>query len=60
MVGVESIFAERFYCVEIRKVFELFIVPHLDFLNLVGGSEAVKEMDERNAALNRGKVGNRC
>ena len=57
VVGVESIFAERFYCVEIRKVFELFIVPYLDFLNLVGGSEAVKEMDERNAALNRGKVG---
>ena len=51
MLGVESALAERLYSVHVCHLFEVVIVPDLDLLDLVGCTEAVKEVDERNSAL---------
>ncbi len=56
MLGVEGALAERLYGVHVNHVLEILIVPYLDLLKLVGGAEAVKEVDERNTTLDRGKV----
>ena len=59
VIGVKRIFAKSFNGVKIRKIFKLFVIPDFNFLNLVRGTEAVKEMNERNAAFYCRKVGNR-
>ena len=50
-LGVESALAERVDSVHVGHFLEILIVPDLDLLDLVRGSEAVKEVDERNSAL---------
>ena len=58
MLGVKRTgaeFLDRFHIHELCKV---GIVPSLDLLDLVRGAEAVKEVDERNSALDRRKVSN--
>ena len=58
VLRVECAFAECFYCIHVAHLFEVFIVPNLDLLDLVGGAEAVEEVDERNAALDGSQVRN--
>ncbi len=60
MIRIERVIAEALDRVHISKILQVFIVPGLDLLDLVGCAEAVKEVDERNASLERCKVGNRC
>ena len=59
VVGVKGVFAESVNGVEISESLELFVVPNLNFLNLMGGSEAVEKMYERNSSFDCGKVGDR-
>ena len=53
---VERTLAERFDRVVIDHLVEILEIPHFDLLNLVRGAEAVEEVQERHAALDRGKV----
>ena len=50
--------AERFYCVPIKHICEIRIIPLFNLLNLVRGSETVKEVEERNSALDSRKMCN--
>ncbi len=59
MLGVERPGAEFLDGIPVDHGSEIVIIQHLDLGNLVGGSEAVEEVDERNFRLERGKVRNR-
>ena len=56
MLGVESTLTERLNSVHIYHILEVFVIPYIDFLYLVRGTETVEEVDERNSALNSCKV----
>ena len=44
--------------VKVSHLSQILVVPNLDLLDLVGGTETVKEVKERNAALDSCKVCN--
>ena len=56
MLGAEGTLAECLDSVHVDHVLEILVVPDLDLLELVGGAEAVKEVDERDAALDGGEM----
>ena len=56
--GVEGSLSESVNCVHIAHFFKIFVIPNSDFLNFVGCTETVKEVDERNSALDCCKVSN--
>ena len=56
VLGVERLGAELGHGVHVAHFLQVFIVPLFDLLDLVGGTETVKEVDERHAALNGGQV----
>ncbi len=56
VLGVERTGAERLYGFGIEKFPHVGIVDGIDFLHFVGSTEAVKEMHERNAALDGAQV----
>ena len=58
VLGVQRMLAERFDSVHIAHFLQVVIIPDFDLLDLMGGTEAVKEVDERHTALNRGQVRN--
>ena len=58
LLRVEGSVAERLNSVHIYHALEGLVVPLLDLLDLVGGTEAVEEVQERNSALDSGKVSN--
>ena len=58
MVGIQSACAELVHCVHINHLFQIVVIPGLDLLDLVGSSEAVEEVDERNLALESCHMGN--
>ena len=58
VLGVECTGAECLECIHINHLSEILVVPSLDLLNLVRGTEAVEEVEEGNAALDRCKVSN--
>ena len=56
MLGIECSLSESGNCIQIAHFLEIIIIPNLDLLNLVRGTEAVEEIDERNSALDSCKV----
>ena len=60
MVRVQSMCAELIDGIQISHFLQILIIPCLDLLDLVGGTETVEEVDERNFALDGCKVSNRC
>ena len=44
----------------VDHILQIFIIPDFDLLDFVGCTETVKEIDERNAALESGKMRYRC
>ena len=56
--GVECSLAECLNGVHVAHVLEVLVVPDSDLLDLVRGAEAVKEVEEGNAALDGCKVSN--
>ena len=64
MLRIQGIAAERVDSVHIHHILQILIIPGLDLLNLMGGTESVEEVDERNLSLdgcavcNRGQVHN--
>ena len=58
MLRVKSTTAESLNCIPIKHIAEVCVIPLLNLLNFVRSSETVKEMKERNSALNSCKVSN--
>ena len=56
MLGVQGVAAELGHGVHVAHVLEILIIPHGDLLDLVGGAEAVEEVDKGNLALQRGQM----
>ncbi len=56
MLGIESVLSERFNGVHVAHLLEILIIPKLYLLNLVRGSESVKEVNKRNSALDSRKM----
>ena len=56
--GVQAVLAERIDRIHIDHVLKILVVPDGDLLDLVGGAEAVEEVDEGNAALDGSQVRN--
>ena len=57
MLGVQSMTAELGHGVHVAHVLQILVIPHGDLLDLVGGTEAVKEVDKGNLALQRSQMG---
>ena len=57
MIGVHRGLAEVLDGLPVDQRLDLVIVIRLDLLNLVGGAEAVEEVQEGHAGLQRGQVG---
>ena len=57
VLGVQGMAAELVHSVPIQHIAQVVIVPDLDLLYLVGGAEAVEEVEERHPALNGGQMG---
>ena len=58
--GAERVAAETLQRLPVQHFAELLIVPDRDFLELVGGAEPVKEVEERDPTLDGGQVGDRA
>ena len=58
LLRIERSVAERLDSVHVYHTLEGLVVPLLDLLDLVGGAEAVEEVQERNSALDSGQVCN--
>ncbi len=58
MFGVQSTVTESTDSVHVNHFGEVFVIPSGNFLNFVRGTETVKEVQERNASLDGGKVCN--
>ena len=56
MLGVQGVLAERLNSVHVAHFLQILVIPDGDLLDLVGGTEAVEEVDEGNAALDGGQV----
>ena len=56
MVRIERAAAEGLDGIPVEQLAEVFVVDHLDLLNLVRRAEAVEEVDERHAALDGDEV----
>ena len=49
--------AERLNGIHVAHFLQILVIPDSDLLDLVGGTEAVEEVDEGNAAFDGGQVG---
>ena len=56
MLRVQGTAAERINRIPIEHVGQILVIPYFNLLNLVGGAEAVEEVEERHAALDSSKV----
>lgn len=59
MVGIQSPGAETLHSLLIHHLPEVLIVPNADLLDLVGGPEAVEEIEERGRSVNGRQMGHR-
>ena len=59
VLGVQGVVTEGLDGVHVEHILEVVEVPHGDLLDLVGGAEAVEEVQERHATLDGGQVGHR-
>ena len=60
VLGVQGSGAEGRNRVHVHHVLQILVIPDLDLLQLVRGTEAVKEVQERHSALDGRKVCNRA
>ena len=59
VLGVEGVVAERLDGIHVEHVGKVVEVPGRNLLDLVGGAEAVEEVQERYLALDGGEMGHR-
>ena len=60
VVGVQAVVPESLHRVHIHHLGQIVIVPDGDLLDLVGGAEAVEEVQEGDTALDGGQMGHRA
>ena len=60
VLGIQGSGTEGRDCVHIRHVLQILVIPHLDLLQLMRGTEAVEEVQERHSALDGRKVCHRA
>ena len=58
MFRVQSVSSECVNCIPVEHFCQIVIVPCFDLLDLVGGTETVEEVEERNLTLDSGEVSN--
>ena len=58
VVRVQAALTECRNCVFVQKFFQISVIHNFNFLDFVRGTEAVKEVQERNSAFDCGKVCN--
>ena len=58
MIRVQCLAAELVDCIPVQNLAQLLIRNQLDLLNLVGGTEAIKEVQEWNLALDGNQMSN--
>ncbi len=56
VLGVQRVITERLHGIHVAHVAEIIEVPGGDLLNLVGGTEAIEEVDKGHAATDGRKV----
>ena len=59
MAGIQTVVLKVADCLMIDHLVQVFVIPNLNLLNFMGGTEAVKEVDKRNSSLNGSAVCNR-
>ena len=59
-LGVERAIAECLDSVKVNHISKILIIPRSNLLDLVRGTESVKEIEERNSSLNGSKVSDRA
>ena len=59
MLRIQRVVTECLDGIHIAHLREVIIIPNGNLLNLMRGTEAVKEVEERNLALNGGQMGHR-
>ena len=57
MVRIQRTAAEFFYSFPVENLAQIIIIHYFDFLNLVGGTETIEEIDERYTALDSHEMG---
>ena len=57
VLGVQRMVLEPADGVPVDQFFKIRVVQHFDLLQLVGGTETIEEMHERNGALDRAQMG---
>ena len=60
MLRIEGAAAEGVDGLPVEHIAQILVIPLFDLLNLMGGTEAVEEMHEGNAALDGGQMGHRA
>ena len=60
MIRVQSVFTELCDRIHISHIFQIFIIPCFDLLDLMRCTETVKEVDERNFSFDSCKMSYRC
>ena len=56
VLRIQSVSSELVYGIPVEHLAEILVVPYFDLLNLMRGTEAVEEVQERNLAVDSGKV----
>ena len=59
VLGVQRVVTEGLDGVHVAHILEVIVVPDGDLLDLMGGAEAVEEVEERDLALDGGEVSHR-
>ena len=60
VLRIQGTVAELLYSIHVDEFAEVIVVQHLDLLDLVRSTETVEEMQERDAALDGGQMGDGC
>ena len=59
MVRIQALVSPRLECFKVNQILEIFEIPLLDLLDLMGGTETVKEIDKGKTSLDRRKMSDR-
>ena len=59
MFRIQAMLAEIAHGIHIAQLFKVLVIPQSDFLDLMGGAEAIEEVQKRHATLNSRQMCNR-
>ncbi len=59
MIRIQRMLTERIDRIHIRHLFQIFIIPSFDLLDLMGSTETIEEINKRKASFNCRKMCNR-